>query len=66
MISAVESIPESLLSQLNKGGRMLVPVNNDFVVVDRDGQGEVRMKSVLGVRYVPLTSKQNQLTGEED
>ena len=46
---AADEVPKELVDQLANGGRMLVPVQNDFMVIDKDAQGKVSMKSVLGV-----------------
>jgi len=58
-------IPKELLNQLANGGRMLIPVgkyNQEFLVIDKDEKGEISKKSVLDVRYVPLTDKKSQLS----
>ena len=65
--AACETLFAPLLEQLAPGGRMLVPVGDqsgqDYLVVDKDANGNVHQQKVLGVRYVPLTSKQQQLRG---
>ncbi|OZC09754.1 protein-L-isoaspartate O-methyltransferase [Onchocerca flexuosa] len=55
-----------LIQQLAKGGRMLIPVGPEggpqrFVQVDKDANGYVTQKSLMGVIYVPLTDEQHQL-----
>ncbi|KRX07523.1 hypothetical protein PPERSA_11072 [Pseudocohnilembus persalinus] len=64
--AAPEKIPQELLDQLAKGGRMVIPVGSElagqeFQVVDKDYNGQITSKSVLGVRYVPLTSREQQI-----
>lgn len=58
--AAAPSMPEILVNQLKKGGRMFIPVGRDggdqFIWrVDKDEvTGEVRKEVLCGVRYVPL------------
>jgi len=55
--AAAESIPEALLSQLKKGGRMLIPVGTSeqhLLQVDKKEDGTVEQKPLMGVIYVPL------------
>uniref|UniRef100_A0A7I4YXR0 Protein-L-isoaspartate(D-aspartate) O-methyltransferase n=1 Tax=Haemonchus contortus TaxID=6289 RepID=A0A7I4YXR0_HAECO len=64
--AAAENIPQPLIDQLAKGGRMLIPVgkehgNQVFLQVDKDENGEVTQKVIEHVIYVPLTSKNHQL-----
>ncbi len=55
---APEEIPEPLVAQLAEGGRMIIPVGPEgdqslYVLEKRDGA--VQRKSVLPVRFVPMT-----------
>jgi len=62
--AAAEKMPQELLDQLAKGGRMVIPVGKylqDFMVVDKDMDGNIKQKRAFGVRYVPLTSRVKQL-----
>ncbi|VDO33456.1 unnamed protein product [Onchocerca flexuosa] len=64
--AAAPEIPTELIQQLAKGGRMLIPVGPEggpqrFVQVDKDANGYVTQKSLMGVIYVPLTDEQHQL-----
>jgi len=62
--AAAEEIPKDLVDQLAYGGRMVIPVGKaggqDFLVVDKDKQGQVHIKKALGVTYVPLTDRERQ------
>lgn len=64
--AAAEIIPETLIDQLNLNGRMMIPVGNQnesqfIYLVDKDSQGKVTLNKLIGVRYIPLTSKTHQL-----
>jgi protein-L-isoaspartate(D-aspartate) O-methyltransferase len=61
--AAAPELPQALLDQLKKGGRMLIPVGTDsqvFQVIDKDMNGNLIVDNLLGVRYVPLTSRDKQ------
>lgn len=63
--AAAPTIPEALVQQLAPGGKMIIPVgpsgSQEIMLVRRDvASGKVTMKSLLDVRYVPLTSKDKQ------
>lgn len=58
--AAADHIPPPLLAQLKPGGRMVIPVGpvhatQRLVVVTKDESGKVRSRTVLPVRFVPLT-----------
>ncbi|MEZ5568803.1 MAG: protein-L-isoaspartate(D-aspartate) O-methyltransferase [Halioglobus sp.] len=58
--AAAEVIPPSLLRQLKPGGRLVIPVGEQaghqaLLVVEVDANGEVAQRTVLPVRFVPLT-----------
>ena len=63
--AAVEQISDELMMALKNGGRMVLPVGDslgqDFVVVDKDLNGKITKKKMLGVIYVPLTSYEKQV-----
>lgn len=45
---------------------MLIPVgaahsDQRFLQVDKDGKGKVTVNDLMGVIYVPLTNKENQI-----
>ena len=57
--AAAGQIPPPLLKQLKPGGRMVIPVGpvygvQSLMLVEKDADGEVRSRSVLPVRFVPL------------
>ncbi|XP_046474484.1 protein-L-isoaspartate(D-aspartate) O-methyltransferase isoform X1 [Neodiprion pinetum] len=67
--AAADSLPETLVSQLAPGGRLLCPVvaiqgfqrYQDFVQVDKNPNGSITTKKLMQVMYVPLTDAKAQL-----
>ncbi|MBX2991540.1 MAG: protein-L-isoaspartate(D-aspartate) O-methyltransferase [Bacteroidetes bacterium] len=60
--AAAEHIPPPLVEQLKEGGKMIIPVGTPFFVqtltlVEKKGK-EVSTKSLIPVRFVPLTRGQ--------
>lgn len=58
--AAAGEIPPPLLNQLKPGGRMVIPVGPVFgvqslMLVEKDRAGAVRTRSLMAVRFVPLT-----------
>lgn len=58
--AASSHIPPPLIEQLEKGGRMIIPVGSRFVtqqllLVEKDMNGAITTRQVLPVRFVPLT-----------
>jgi protein-L-isoaspartate(D-aspartate) O-methyltransferase len=59
---APEDIPQPLLDQLARGGRIVIPVGKQFetqylVVVKKDMKGHISSKRQYPVRFVPMTGK---------
>jgi protein-L-isoaspartate(D-aspartate) O-methyltransferase len=60
-----EQVPPPLLEQLKPGGVMVIPVgpNNiaqELMVIEKDEDGNVSERSVMGVRFVPMTGEARQ------
>jgi len=59
--ASAEKAPEVLLSQLNKGGRLVMPVGSRFtqtlVVIKKDVFGNITEKNICGCTFVPLIGK---------
>jgi protein-L-isoaspartate(D-aspartate) O-methyltransferase len=58
--AAPEQMPQPLIDQLAPGGRLVAPVGSrggiqQLLVLRKDAQGRVVTRSVLAVRFVPLT-----------
>ncbi len=59
---AAGSMPPPLVRQLKPGGRMCIPVGppghtQQLILVRKNDDGQVRSKSLMPVRFVPLTRK---------
>jgi len=58
--AAAGEIPPPLIRQLKAGGRMVIPVGSVFeiqslMLVEKDAAGKVKTRSLMSVRFVPLT-----------
>ncbi len=58
--AAASHIPPPLIEQLKPGGRMIIPVGSvmqvqHLLLVQKDLQGKVTQRSIMPVRFVPLT-----------
>jgi len=60
--AAAPAVPESLLSQLGKGGKLVVPVGSRFVqdlqLIEKALNGRIYKSSLGGCRFVPLIGKE--------
>jgi protein-L-isoaspartate(D-aspartate) O-methyltransferase len=57
LTAAPDEIPPALLDQLKPGGRLVAPVGDSrqqLVVVEKDFNGQLRRRTILGVRFVPM------------
>ncbi|KHE92506.1 MAG: protein-L-isoaspartate(D-aspartate) O-methyltransferase [Candidatus Scalindua rubra] len=57
--AAAPKIPDPLIKQLKPGGRMVVPVDNnyysqDLLIVEKDETGNIKTTKTIPVRFVPL------------
>jgi protein-L-isoaspartate(D-aspartate) O-methyltransferase len=57
--AAAGHIPPALVEQLRVGGRMVIPVGSvygvqNLVLVEKDSEDEIRTRSLLPVRFVPM------------
>ena len=60
--AAASHVPPPLVKQLKPGGRMIIPVGSAFMVqqlvlIEKNAAGEVTLKQILPVRFVPLTGE---------
>ena len=54
MVTAMpDKIPEALIDQLKEGGKMIIPVKGDLILITKTGKTYTQ-KSLIGVRFVPL------------
>ena len=59
-------VPDVLISRLNHGGILLIPVGEvdavqSLMIIKRDRKGAVNAKKAMDVKYVPLTTHSQQL-----
>ncbi len=58
--AAAGAIPPPLIEQLKQGGRMILPVEDNYglqrlILLTKDEQGRLHRQDVLPVRFVPMT-----------
>lgn len=65
--AAATHIPGALIRQLRPGGRMVIPVGNSplggqgLVLVEKRSAGDVTLKNILPVAFVPLTGEGHEI-----
>jgi len=57
--AAASHIPPALIGQLKPGGRLVIPVglpymHQELMLVEKDREGDVHARDILGVAFVPL------------
>ena len=57
--AAASHISHTLIEQLKSGGRLVIPVGlphmpQELILVEKDDQGEIHSRNILGVAFVPL------------
>jgi protein-L-isoaspartate(D-aspartate) O-methyltransferase len=63
--AAASHIPKPLLEQLKPDGRLVIPIGHphlyqELTLVTKDDDGEVNIKDVLGVAFVPLQGERDE------
>ncbi|MDZ7340411.1 MAG: protein-L-isoaspartate(D-aspartate) O-methyltransferase [candidate division KSB1 bacterium] len=61
--AAPDHIPQPLVDQLKAGGRLIIPVGNleqELILIEKKADGAVTKKSILPVRFVPMTGEAQQ------
>lgn len=69
--AAAPHIPQPLIEQLRVGARLVIPVGLPFsyqelMVVEKKANGEIEIRHVLGVSFVPLTGELGEEAGYKD
>lgn len=58
LTAAPAEIPESLITQLASGGRLVAPIgdmtNQDLMVVDKDAEGNIQTRKAGSVLFIPM------------
>ncbi|WP_179888390.1 hypothetical protein [Marinobacter sp. LV10MA510-1] len=54
--AAAEELPSELTQQLNPGGIMVIPIQNNMVVIFKREDGSIEQSDFPGFRFVPLIS----------
>jgi len=62
--AAPERVPDALVDQLKRGGRMAIPIGRDrgsqfLMRLTKDSEGKVHEQSMLPVAFVPMVSRRN-------
>lgn len=52
--ASADKLPEKLIDQLAPGGKMVIPIGNDLIIVDKDSEGKVKKETIAKVRFVKL------------
>lgn len=58
--AAAPHVPQCLVDQLKPGGRLIIPLGMPYsfqqlVLIEKDEEGDVTKRNILGVAFVPLT-----------
>jgi len=58
--AAATHLPPALLDQLKPGGRLVIPIGlpsmpQELLLVEKDLEGKIQTKDMLGVAFVPMT-----------
>lgn len=58
LVSAmIKEVPRNLKDQLNIGGKMVIPVNNDIWYLEKRGKDEFHKEEYTGFSFVPLVEE---------
>jgi protein-L-isoaspartate(D-aspartate) O-methyltransferase len=66
--AAPDHVPKPLVEQLAPGGRLVIPVgrfDQELLLLEKQQDGSLRQKSVIPVRFVPMTGKAQQPAEDE-
>ncbi|MBI5906854.1 protein-L-isoaspartate O-methyltransferase [Candidatus Saccharibacteria bacterium] len=55
--AAAEEVPQSLVNQLKAGGKLVIPVRNDILVIEKTADGQLQTDTHPGFIFVPLIDK---------
>lgn len=67
LAAAPPEIPQPLIDQLAKGGRMALPVGSagrqELLLIEKDEQGEITRRRISSVAFVPMTGRAQEDAG---
>jgi protein-L-isoaspartate(D-aspartate) O-methyltransferase len=52
--AAAQVLPDKLLDQLNPGGKLIIPINNDILEISKSADGQYKTTTHPGFVFVPL------------
>jgi protein-L-isoaspartate(D-aspartate) O-methyltransferase len=63
--AAATHIPRPLIEQLKPGGRMVIPLgqpyfHQELTLVEKDENGELKIRDILGVAFVPFQGERDE------
>lgn len=68
--AASSHVPEALVKQLKPGGKMAIPVglpymHQELMLIEKNMQGEINSKTLLGVSFVPMIEEESDRPGSK-
>ena len=57
--AAAPHVPPALIDQVRPGGRMILPVDSELLLLTKDGTGRVDSRNLGFVRFVPLRRRES-------
>ena len=68
--AAATFIPPALVEQLKPGGRLVIPVglpysHQELMLVEKDPQGKIHPRDILGVAFVPMVESKPAANGDQ-
>jgi len=58
--ASADEVPEALKNQLKIGGRIVMPIKNSIVILDKLSNNEFKKREFFGFSFVPLISEEKE------